>query len=179
MGQQAFIHQTFMLMTLTLRKLQVLFTHRFKAKIEHVHEEILQTFRVLPIDLDENLHMNNGRYINYMEVARWELMLRSGFLPLGLKEKWIAPLAALKVNFIRPFQIFQKFDLRTEIVFWDEKWIYIRHQFFHNEKLHTDGFAKVTIRGKQGSVQPEDVYRKLGIGFESKPAPKEIQGLFF
>ena len=33
-------------------------------------------FRVLPNDLDSNLHMNNGRYLTIMDLGRTDALLR-------------------------------------------------------------------------------------------------------
>ena len=37
-------------------------------------------FRVLPNDCDMNLHMNNGRYLSFMDLGRVHLMAQSGLL---------------------------------------------------------------------------------------------------
>ena len=37
-------------------------------------------FRVLPTDLDVNLHMNNGRFLQIMDLARIDWLLRTGIL---------------------------------------------------------------------------------------------------
>ncbi len=42
-------------------------------------------FRVLPNDCDLNFHMNNGRYLSFMDLGRVHLMAQTGLLPVILK----------------------------------------------------------------------------------------------
>jgi acyl-ACP thioesterase len=44
-------------------------------------------FRVLPNDLDTNLHMNNGRYLTIMDLGRTDAILRSGLFRSVIKKK--------------------------------------------------------------------------------------------
>ena len=37
-------------------------------------------FRVLPGDLDVNVHLNNGRYLALMDLGRFDLLIRGGLL---------------------------------------------------------------------------------------------------
>ena len=44
-------------------------------------EESRVAFRVLPNDCDVNLHMNNGRYLSFMDLGRVHLVAQVGLMP--------------------------------------------------------------------------------------------------
>ena len=50
---------------------------RFRGSLDVMGTSVL-TMRVWPTDLDMNVHMNNGRYLQIMDVARAEWMMRTG-----------------------------------------------------------------------------------------------------
>ena len=69
--------------------------------------------------------MNNGRYLTFMDLGRVHLMAQNGLLKVMVCEKWMPVLAAAEINFIRSIEPFQKFELVTRLVSWDEKYFYI------------------------------------------------------
>ena len=95
--------------------------------------ELLETsntrFRVLPNDLDFNMHMNNGRYLTVMDLGRFDLMMRCGLFKKALEHKYAPILGSVKMRYRLPLLPFQPYDLQTRIVCWDEKWAYIEQRF--------------------------------------------------
>jgi acyl-CoA thioesterase FadM len=85
--------------------------------------------RVWPLDLDANLHMNNGRYLSIMDLGRLDLMVKVGVVPEVIKRKWMPVLSAATIRYRLPLNPFQRFRLDTKIVWWDEKWFYIEQRF--------------------------------------------------
>ena len=85
--------------------------------------------RVWPLDLDANLHMNNGRYLSIMDLGRLDLMMRIGVVGQVLKNKWMPVLSAATIRYRLPLNPFQKFRLDTKIAWWDDKWFFIEQQF--------------------------------------------------
>jgi hypothetical protein len=57
-------------MNLWIRLLWVLLTARGRGHLDLPRESSLLTFRVWPHDLDISLHLNNGRYLTLMAMAR-------------------------------------------------------------------------------------------------------------
>ena len=57
-------------------------------------DESRLTFRVLPNDLDLNLHMNNGRYLTFMDLGRVHLLAQNGLLAHIRRACWMPVLAA-------------------------------------------------------------------------------------
>jgi acyl-CoA thioesterase FadM len=86
-------------------------------------------FRVWPLDLDANIHMNNGRYLSIMDLGRLDLMVRVGLIKTVLKKKWMPVLSAATIRYRIALNPFQKFTLQTRILWWDEKWFYMEQRF--------------------------------------------------
>jgi acyl-ACP thioesterase len=69
-------------MNLYFRLLRRLLSSLFEPAA-HYTAPVESRFRVLPLDLDAFGHMNNGRYLQIMDVARTHWMIRTGvFLPI-------------------------------------------------------------------------------------------------
>lgn len=158
-------------MSLTLRKLQVYGRSKFRGSIKSVAEISQVTFRVLPWDLDENIHMNNSTYLQYMEAGRWDLMFRAGFAKLVMKKKWIAPIGSIRIQYLKPLKPFQRFSVRTQIAGWDEKWIYLEQIIHSAGKIAVTAHVKSTVKSKEGTVRPEDIFRELGLEFPVRLFP--------
>src|SRR6185503_8093152 len=107
-----------------------------------VLDESRVTFRVLPTDCDVNFHLNNGRYLAFMDLGRLHLTAQIGLLSVVVSKRWRPMLAAAEIVFIRQLAPFQKFDLVTRIVTWDDKYAYMEHRFEAGGVLCTHAFVK-------------------------------------
>ncbi|MDP2238907.1 MAG: thioesterase family protein [Burkholderiales bacterium] len=131
-------------------------------------------FRVLPNDCDLNLHMNNGRYLSFMDLGRVHLTAQLGLSRVFMKRRWMPVLAAAEINFIRPLAPLQKFTLVTRIVTWDEKYLYIEQKFEVGGVLHAHAFVKALVLSKQGRVSNLELTALLGYEGAPPPMPEEL-----
>ncbi|MDZ7784758.1 MAG: thioesterase family protein [Halioglobus sp.] len=97
---------------------------RPKAPVSHVAES---RFRVMPHDIDVFGHMNNGRYLQIMDVARAEWMARAGVLGAMWRNRWSAMLGGTTVRFRRSLSPFQRYIVRTRLLCYDSDWFYLEH----------------------------------------------------
>jgi len=88
-------------------------------------------FRVLPNDLDALFHVNNGVYLTLMDLGRTDLLLRSNAFSKIRKKGWYPVLAAETIRFKHSLKLWQRFIIRTRVVGWDERSIYLEQQFMH------------------------------------------------
>ena len=161
-------------MNLYLRLLQVLWQIR-RLPRKGVFDESRVAFRVLPTDCDINFHMNNGRYLSFMDLGRLHLVAQIGLLPIIVRKRWGAALAAAEINFIRQLAPFQKFDLVTRIVTWDDKYSYMEQRFESNGVLCAHAFAKGLFLDKAGTVGSSAVLAELGYRGDRPPFPEELR----
>ena len=82
-----------------------------------------------PTDLDIALHMNNGRYLTIADLGRWELITRTGFWTVMRRNGWHPVVGTSKIWHRRSLEPFQRFELTTQMIGWDAKWVYIEHNF--------------------------------------------------
>lgn len=132
-------------------------------------DESVVRFRVWPNDLDTNLHMNNGRYMTLMDLGRLDLLLRNGAIRQVMRQKWYPVLAASELRFRRPLNLFQRFEIRTRIVTWDAKWIYLEQRILRNGDLALHAYLKGVFVARGGGSVP--ITRLLELMGETKAPP--------
>jgi len=126
--------------------------------------------RVWPSDLDLNLHLNNARYLNFMDLGRVDVLLAGG---LGFWERrGRQPLVALSFcRYFKPLGPFQSFELHTRLLGLDEKWFYFEQRFMRKGRLHALGAVKGLIVDKNGPVPTRDLFAAVGQEPPASPAP--------
>lgn len=115
-------------MNLWLRLLWLLLCTPFREKLAPPFGVSKLHWRVLPNDLDTNLHMNNGRYLTMMDLGRFDLILRMGLFGEARRRKWIPVLTAAKVRFRRELKLFQRYRLETRILWWSGSQFVMEHR---------------------------------------------------
>lgn len=140
-----------------------------------VLDESRVAFRVLPTDCDINLHMNNGRYLSFMDLGRVHLMKQLGAISAIFKKRWMPVLAAADINFIRQLAPFQKFELVTRIVTWDEKYCYMEQRFESEGALCAHAYVKGLFLDAAGRVANSAVVAELGFADSPPPMPEELK----
>ena len=133
------------------------------------------SFRVLPNDCDINLHMNNGRYLSFMDLGRLHLTAQVGLLRVIVRNRWKPVLAAADINFIRPLAPLQRFSLVTRVVTWDDKYFYMEQRFERGETLCAHAFVKGLFLGRAGRVSNAQVLSILGYAGEVPAMPEELR----
>lgn len=149
-------------MTLFLRCLKAFILGLFQERLAHVTDPVEMVFRVWPIDIDLLRHMNNAKYLNYMQAGRLLLQVRTGFLWAGLKQGWIAPVSKVEIEFHRPLRLFQKFSLTTEISKAEKNFLTIDQTFNSRGKRIASARVTVAIRKAKAVVAPKEYLGMLG-----------------
>lgn len=109
--------------------------------------------RVWPNDLDVFMHMNNGAYLTIMDLARTDMMIRSGLLKPVVKQRWYPVVAGETIRFKRPLKLFQRYEITTHVACWDERAFYIIQTFSRGEKF----LAKAVVEARFLSVGGEKI----------------------
>jgi YbgC/YbaW family acyl-CoA thioester hydrolase len=113
--------------------------------------------RVWPNDLDIAGHVNNGRYLTYCDLSRFDLFVRSGLLKVMRQRKWVPLIAYHDMHYKSSLKLFQKFSLTMNIAEFDEKYFYGTHKFSRNDRVVAEGVSHAVIRSREGVVPPSDV----------------------
>ncbi|MBB4200972.1 hypothetical protein CCR94_02110 [Rhodoblastus sphagnicola] len=145
-----------------LRLLKMAASAPFRQRLGWRDESAL-TFRVWPNDLDVNLHMNNARYLAVMDIGRFDLAIRCGFAGLVWREKLKPVVASAMVRFRRSLAPFQPFTLRSRMIGWDEKWLFIEHRIESGGELYCQAVVKALLLGRAGGLPTADLLRSLAV----------------
>ena len=160
-------------MNLYLRLLKVLARMLFAARQDVLAESRL-AFRVWPNDLDLNMHMNNGRYLTFMDLGRIYLLSATGIFRHVVRRRWSPVLSAAEINYIRPLGPLQAFELVTRILTWDEKYFYLEQRFERAGRL----CAVATVRGlflaRGQAVPTAELLRVAGVPTSPPPMPAAV-----
>lgn len=160
-------------MILIVRFLLTMLKSRFRSKIGPLDESVLR-FTVLPHDCDLNFHLNAGRFISFMDVGRIELIGRMRLLGILLRRGWRPVMGGAVVRFRRSVLPFERFDVRSRVIGWDEKWIYVEHIVEKHGTFCAIGHMRTVIRSKAGNIPPADVLALLKLDIASPPLPEFV-----
>lgn len=138
-------------------------------------DTITRTFRVGFRHIDFNLHINNAKYLMFLEKARWDHAIQTNtFNPL-LKNKLNFIVAGVEVGYIREIGLFKKFDVETTYLGWDEKYFYLEQKCVVKGKLCNYSLVKAVFVQKGKVVSPNKVMEILPIEQRPQQLPEHMQ----
>jgi len=131
---------------------------------------------VLPSDLDVNGHMNNGRYLTHMDLGRVDLLMRIGIVRAMRLHRWSGVVASVAVSFRRALNPFHRYELRSRLLGWDDRWFFMEQRFTRGGTLAAYGLVKIQFSGRDGRLRPQQVIDATGSAVQSPPlAPAVLQ----
>lgn len=162
-------------MNLYVRLIWVIICGLFNRKKYGLLDETTLTFRVWPNDLDPFWHMNNGRYLTIMDLGRLDYLIKTGLVFKMRNLGWGYALGSSEVQYIKSLLPFQKYELKTKVVCWDDKWFYKEQRFVTNRKTMAIGLLKVLLHSKKGNVPTKEVLEAIGAKLESPELPGQAK----
>ena len=153
-----------------IRMIRVLLAARFRARLPLFGASCL-AYRVLPSDLDYNIHMNNARYLALMDVGRVDLIMRTGMWRVMWQHHWSAVLAGSLVRYRRSLRPFQRLELKSQLIGWDEKWFYIEHRIESDGVLACQAIVRGAFLAADGMVLPARLASAVGHAGDSPDLP--------
>ena len=135
----------------------------------------IQRFRVWPHDLDLFGHMNNGRYLQVMDVARMRWLLLTGTIDVIRRNRWAVALGGNMTRFRRPLSLFAKYRVVSRLHCWDERWFYLEHVFYDSSgAVLSVGVSRAAFRHRRRWVSTQEVMDQVDPGAVSGPIPDYI-----
>lgn len=132
-------------------------------------------FRVWFNDLDVLMHVNNGVYLTLMDLGRTDLLLRSDAYTKIKHEGWYPVVASETIRFKRSLKLFQRFTIRTEVIGWDERSIYLEQTFLRKETLIAKAVIDARFLSKKGGkVTPAQLMSVLDMDTNSPRLPEWV-----
>lgn len=137
-------------------------------------------FRVWPTDLDILLHMNNGKYLSIMDVARYELMQRTGITKVFSRKQWYPVVVGQTISYRKSLNPWMRFEIESHILGFDEQAVYIEQRFVRADPEGSpEIYARAVIRGRilkrSGGVVPvAELIRHTGADAYSFTVPDDV-----
>lgn len=129
---------------------------------------------VWPNDLDFNMHVNNGRYLTLADIGRIHWFMSTGVLQLTRQERAIPIVGDAIAKFRRELRLWQKFEIQTRMLGWDERWGFLEHRFVRDARVLGVVAVRGVFRGPNGNLYPGDLMSRLGVSETSPPLPEWI-----
>ncbi len=158
-------------MRLRLRLLLLLLSSFWKKPLGVLDESVI-TLTVLPNDVDVR-KVTRDRYFAMMDLGRMDLVFRSELLKLMLKNKWVPVSTYDTIRFRYPLKVFQRFQLKTQVVWWDDAAVYVKHTFERKGRVVATSYGFATFLGSNGPVPPQKILDQIGIAV-IKPSQPQI-----
>ncbi len=139
-----------------LKLTKTLVAAKFRTKLDLEDKSVL-TFRASLMDIDIFTELNHARYLNLMELGRWDYSTRIGFISIMKQNKWGIAVGGASIRYRRRIPFLAKFTLSTQFICHDGRWIYFLQETHRNTKICSSALMKVGITSKQGLVPATEV----------------------
>jgi acyl-CoA thioesterase FadM len=133
--------------------------------------------RVLPNDLDFNLHMNNARCLAISDLGLVHFVLRMGLGKMLLAKGWRPLFGGRLVRHRFGLRAFERFVVATRLICWDDKWFYFDQRMETNRGVAIIVLTKGLIydRGGARTIGPSELLDTLGLLTQSPEMPREVR----
>lgn len=122
--------------------------------------------RVWLTDLDFNRHVTNSRYFSMADIARTDFTFKIGAHKVAWKHKAMPIVGDTWGKFRKELKLFQRFEIQTQLIGWDEKWFFIQHQFIRKERVVGVVVVRGVFRSSKGLVSPNHFFEELNVDNE-------------
>src|SRR5699024_90904 len=138
-------------------------------------DTVSMDFRVRMWDLDHNFHLNNAKYLKFMDRCRLEHSIVTGLMQKMIEARCHAVVANTEIAYVRELRPYQLFTVNTNVLEWNEKYIHIEQQFESQNKLHTHALLPLINFYGGKAISPQAVQEITGTNLESPELPSYIE----
>ncbi|MBG6059219.1 acyl-CoA thioesterase FadM [Cryobacterium sp. MP_M5] len=129
---------------------------RFGARLGH-YDVARTRFITLPTDQDILRHMNNGVYLSIMDIARFDLLHRTGIWAIFLARGWYPVVVSETISFRKSLTLGQRFTVESRILGFDEKAVYVEQRFVRPDadgvpEVYAQGFIRGRFLKRSGGI---------------------------
>ncbi len=115
-----------------------------------------------PWDIDIFLEMNNGRVLTLFDIGRITLFQRMG-LPRVMRDHRLAgTIAGSSVRYRRRVRAFDRIEMRSRIVGWDDRFIYAEQSMWRGNECTSHALLRMAVTDRNGLVPTARLIDILG-----------------
>ncbi len=130
---------------------------------------------VWPWDLDMFVELNNGRALTLYDLGRLGMAARNGLVSTLKREGWGMTMAGSSVRYRRRLHVFERFEMRSRAVCWDDKFTYIEQSMWKADgECASHVLYRAAITDENGIVVPDRILEALGQDVKSPTPPDWI-----
>src|SRR6056297_3558752 len=145
-----------------LRLIWQLYTHRNSAPLPVTGCHVSHHY-CLPWDIDLWRELNNGRTLTLYDLGRIPLAGRAGLIAVLKRKRWGLTVAGASVRYRRRIRVFERIEMRSRVVWWDDKFVYIEQSMWKRSgECANHILLRTAVTGKSGIVPPSQVMAEIG-----------------
>ena len=129
-------------------------------------------FLITPFDLDFAATASSS-YGEFSMLSRWHHFFEKRSLYEFYREGNVAFGHSELIRFRRATKLFDQLRVVTQIIYWNEKTIYLQHKMYVKDELKSIAICRLVGWNKiNGKVSPQDIFPGIGV-FEG-PIPEVV-----
>lgn len=118
---------------------------------------------VWPWDLDMFVELNNGRALTLYDLGRLSMASRNGLFAALKREGWGMTMAGSSVRYRRRLRVFERFEMRSRAVCWDDRFTYIEQSMWKADgACASHVLYRAAITDENGIVASSRILEALG-----------------
>ncbi|NNE22920.1 MAG: acyl-CoA thioesterase [Rhizobiales bacterium] len=121
------------------------------------------SFRCRPWDLDMFMEMNNGRVLTLYDLGRFDLSIRTGLAKVLKRKRWGLAVAGASVRYRKRIRIFDKVTMRTQVLGFDDRWIFLGQSMWVNDKPVSSLLVRTCVTEAGTSLPTEQIQQAMSI----------------
>ncbi|SHH45325.1 acyl-CoA thioesterase [Cognatishimia maritima] len=138
-----------------------------------IYDTHISTHRCWPQDIDMWMELNNGRTLTMYDLGRIPMAVRMGLMDTLKRERWGLTVAGSVVRYRRRILPFEKFEMRSRGLCWDDKFLYVEQSIWKmNGDCANHAVFRTAVTDAKGIVKPARVADAMG-HHEASAAPPE------
>ncbi|MGP7961130.1 acyl-CoA thioesterase [Sanguibacter sp. A247] len=138
-------------------------------------DESTTRMRVNIGDLDLYRHVNNGVYLQMMDVARINFIADLGLMPELGRRGWYPVVANSTMYYRRSLTLGQRFEIRTRLLGWDDRCVFIEQTFHRGDEQIVRGVVAGRFLARDHTrVSGADVAAAAGHTEASPALPADV-----
>jgi acyl-CoA thioesterase FadM len=107
--------------------------------------------------------MNNGIYLTLMDVARFDMLKRSGAWKACKKASIHPVVVGETISFRKSLKLGQKFSIETGVLGWNEVAFFIRQRFVVEGEIYAEAVVRLRfLKSPKGTPSPLEVLDLMG-----------------
>ena len=129
-----------------------------------------------PWDIDMFLELNNGRTLTVFDLGRLPMAHRVGLTRVLRQKRWGLTMAGVSVRWRVRVRPFQKFEMRTRAIGWDDRFVYLEQSMWLPDgRCANHALYRSAVTDRDGIVAPTQIMKAMGLTDPSPTLPDWVR----